>query len=352
MREGISRVCVVDSGRSSLPRVGETIPPDTRLLLQELGVWEGFVAQRHEACLGSCSAWGSDALGYNDIVLNAYGRGWHLDRRRFDALLARSVVTDGAHLVVGSTLRDCEPDGDAGFRLHLSGAEGRTSALTARIVVDATGSRAGVARGFGARAMFLDRLAFVYGFFDASAASSSSRMTMLEAVETGWWYAARLPDSRLAVAFATDPDIVQRDGLANAGRWFARALRTRHIAPRLDGCRFLAGSLAVRLAPSFLLDTVAADRWLAVGDAAAAYDPLSSQGIYKALADGIHAARVIAARLRSDVNMMAAYETAIADRFEDYRISRNYFYGIEARWAGSPFWRRRRNRTDLQQGRS
>jgi flavin-dependent dehydrogenase len=136
--------------------------------------------------------------------------------------------------------------------------------------------------------------------------------------------------------------------LSAEDRWFARVLRTRYIAPRLDRCRFVRGSIVVRAAPSYLLDRVAGARWLAVGDAAAAYDPLSAQGIHKALADGLKAAETIAAALASDTDIAPAYAASIGDSFEEYRTNRNFFYRLETRWAGSSFWQRRLERTDLQ----
>jgi flavin-dependent dehydrogenase len=234
------------------------------------------------------------------------------------------------------------------LRLRLNEDSGAHSMLGARFVVDVTGSRSAFARSVGAQPRFLDRLIFLYGFFDTSDGSSSLQLTMLEAAETGWWYAAPLPRRRLAVAFATDPDVVRRETLAREDRWFAALLRTQHIAPRLDGCRFVRGSLIVRAAPSFLLDQVVGARWLVVGDAASSYDPLSSQGIHKALEGGVRAASILAVALSSNAEINPGYATSVFADFEEYRNNRNHFYQIEQRWAESPFWRRRRERTELQ----
>ena len=344
----MSRVCIVDPGPSSGSHLGETLPPETRLLLDELGLWDGFVGEGHEACLGSCSSWGNDALGYNDFVLNRYGQGWHLDRPRFNTFLRRNAKSRGIAFLSGARLLDCRPEGQERFRLRLTAQGGAAAALTAPYVVDATGIRSAFARRVGAQRVLFDRLTLVCGFFDAHPGASASRLTLIEAAEDGWWYAAALPERRVAVAFATDPETVREHILSAEDRWFARVLRTRYIASRLDGCRLVRGSLAIRAAPSFLLDPVSGARWLAVGDAAAAYDPLSSQGIYKALADGLEAAGAIAAALASDGDITPAYAASVADRFQEYWTNRNYFYRLETRWAGSPFWRRRRERTDLQ----
>lgn len=316
-------------------------------MLAALGLWDAFLQEGHERCPGSCSSWGNDAPGYNDFLLSPCGCGWRLDRSRFDAFLRRSAKASGVTFLAGARLRDCAFD-DRGVQLSLAESDGSTEIISCAFVVDATGSRSVFARRAGARQLFLDRLAFVYGFFDISEGSSPSRMTLIEAEEDGWWYAARLPGDRMVAAFATDAGIIRNKQLSRAEMWFARASRTRHVGVQLQGCRFISDSLAVRVAPSFLLDPGAGSRWLAVGDAAASYDPLSSQGIQKALEDGIRGAEAITGALDSDMTAMSAFATASRARFEEYLANRNHFYSQETRWADAPFWKRRRARAHVQ----
>jgi flavin-dependent dehydrogenase len=347
-RRGVGGVCLLDAGRGPAgAAIGETIPPDARILLDRLGLWRAFLAEGHEPCLGSYSAWGSDVLGFNDFVLNPHGSGWHLDRARFDDLLRRHARAAGATVLEGTHFLDGEEDGECGYRLGVSSVGRGTRTLRARFVVDATGPRSVFARRVGARQMVLDRLTFVYGFFDTANAVSRTRLTLLEAVEDGWWYAAGLPGSRLAAALAADADTLRRDGLTRDARWLARALRTRHLAPRLDGCRFLAGSLTTRVVKSFMLDKVAGRRWLAAGDAAAVFDPLAAQGIYKALDDGIAAAAHVAAALERGGDLADGFAADARAGFDEYLANRNYFYGLERRWPTSAFWRCRQSRIAL-----
>ena len=348
LREGAIGVCLVDPSDQPDAHLGETLPPDARIDLEALGLWSRFVSDGHEACLGCCAAWGQDALGYNDFLLNPYGQGWHLDRARFDACLLTSAADAGATVLAGSRFLGREPSGGPGqgHRLRLKVANGTTTSLAARFVVDATGARSAFARRMGATPEMLDRLTLIYGFFDSTGATSQSRLTMLEAVEAGW-YAAALPAGRLAVAFAGDPGAVRREGLSREDNWFGRLLRTRHIAQRLDGCRLLSGSLSARVAPVFRLDRIAGPDWLAVGDAAASYDPLSSEGIQKALAEGLEAGRAIAAALGSGRDLTGDFARSAAARFEAYRANRDYLYRLETRWADAPFWRRGRERAEL-----
>ena len=345
VRHAISRVLVVEAGRYEAIRIGESIPPDIRLVLEELGVWEGFLTENHEPCLGSCSSWGADELGYNDFLFNPLGNGWHLDRRRFDAFLAREVSKRGAALVTGTRLDGCERAGEGGFMLRLLGDDRRSRMVATRCVVDATGMHASFARSMGARRLFLDQLLCVTGFFELSGPASFSKLTMLEAVEYGWWYAARLPDDRLAVAVASDPEVVKQKALRRRDDWLGRLADTAHISAALADCRFIEDSQTTCAAPSFLLDKVAGPGWLAVGDAASTYDPISSQGIYKALSDGARGGEAIAAHLRGDDVRLGEYQSAVASRFQQYLDNRNFFYRLEQRWPASVFWTRRQART-------
>jgi len=86
-------------------------------------------------------------------------------------------------------------------------------------------------------------------------------------------------------------------------------------------------------------------KWLAVGDAASTYDPISSQGIYKALRNGLEAAKAIASYLHGDSQGLKEYESAITSQFDNYLTYRNYFYQMERRWLASPFWQQRQERT-------
>jgi flavin-dependent dehydrogenase len=344
-RHGVSRVLLVEAGRYQAVRVGEGVPPDIRTVLQQLGVWEAFVTEEHEPCLGSCSSWGADALGYNDFLFNPLGNGWHLDRMRFDAFMAREVAKRGVALRTGTRFDDCRRVGEDGFLLRLRDEDQQQRVVAARFAVDATGVRSCFARAAGARRRFLDQLLCITGFLELPSAAGFSKLTMLEAVEYGWWYAARLPNDRLAVAVASDPETIKQKALRRRDNWLGRLAETTHISAALAGRGLVEGTQVTCAAPSFLLDRVAGAGWLAVGDAASAYDPISSQGIYKALADGARAGEAVAARLRGDGSKLGAYQSSVVSQFQQYLENRNFFYGIEQRWPKSSFWTRRRTRT-------
>ncbi len=333
---GVARVLVVEASRYQHQRVGESIPPDTRRLFHQLGLLDAFVAERHEPCAGSCSAWGSDELGYNDFLFSPYGQGWHLDRRRFDAWLATQVEAAGVEL-----RRATKVSAATGTELEFG-----PDRVRARFVVDATGQRSIYAKQRGARQRQLDRLVCVAGWFELpDDGRDRFELTLLEAVEYGWWYTATLPQRRVATAVATSHELYKQLHLDRAPNWHAALGQTRHVRDRLhrSGATPLDSSPAVYLAPTFVLDRIYGDDWLAIGDAAASYDPISSQGIYKALADGISGGRALADALAGQhVDALADHASWVEQRFAEYATQRAYFYEQEQRWPEAPFWQGRR----------
>ncbi len=342
---GIGRVLLANAGGFDGPRIGESIPPDTGRLLAELGLLPGFLAQGHERCLGSCSSWGDDALGYNDFVTNPHGNGWHLDRNRFDAFLAHEAAGRGARLEPGWRLDAAERRPAGGWQLTFQTTGGRTRRtrrINAGIVVDATGQRACFARLAGGRRRVADRLICIAGRFRLASGSSLEKLTVLEARSYGWWYAARLQDGEAVVAVTTDPATCGLRTLRHPVSWLCHLARTRHLGARLDGSAFVPEGLRAWPASSFRLDPAYGEDWLAVGDAAGAYDPLTSQGIYKALAGGLQAGDAIARRLSGEAPDFAAYGEGLARSWEEYQRLRSHLYAREARWPDQPFWQARR----------
>ena len=336
---GLTDLAVHDAGSPVRDDwAGESLPPDISEPLRALGLWEEFQAGGHEPCLGSCAAWGSSDLGYNDFLLNPGGSGWHIDRLRFDAMFRRAVTARGIPIKFHHRLAGAEAlDHEGAFRLRTRGANDE-AILLARHVVDATGPRGAFARHVGAALVRHDLLVFITATAALAPEAWPSRLTITETARDGWWYAAALPGNRLSLAFATDPAISRARRLNQPAAWLEALAATRHIGPRLADKPFGLGPLVVRAAPVAHREMPCGARWTAVGDAAAVFDPLGSEGIYKALDDGIRGAEVIDASLRHGRDRSAEHAAHIAANTRDHLELRRQFYGLERQWPDSPFW--------------
>jgi flavin-dependent dehydrogenase len=340
---GVPRVVVIERATHQPQRIGECIPPDTSAVLTQLGLWHDFVAEAHQPCLGSCSAWGSADLGFNDFLLSPHGCGWHLDRPRFDAWLGAHAISAGAEIRRGLRFRDVQRRADGTLVLQLSATDGSPQRLSARIAVDATGTGAQLARAFGAHRLVHDRLSCYTAVAEPAPTSVFTDMTLLEAAEYGWWYAARIPGDRVAVAVTGEPATLRTKALHSPPGWRTAIESTRHLSGQLAGAA-ASGRIVARAVRSSILDQACGPDWFAIGDAACSYDPLMSRGIHDALHDGAAAGKLAASRLAGDVDALRAHHAAVAARFSDYLAHRHMFYRVERQWPHAPFWTNRRAR--------
>jgi flavin-dependent dehydrogenase len=316
-RLGLSVVVIEKSAYGNL-RVGETLPPAIRPLLAELGVWERFANDGHLSSFGIRSAWGTSDLHINDFIANPYGAGWHVDRARFDEMLASCAEEAGAMVCRETVVTSCTRD-DRQWRIDTAHHH-----FTADFIVDATGRSSSFARAQGVKRITCDRLIGVLAFGTSSNESANS-FTLIESAENGWWYSAILPGSRTVIAFMTDSDLYDEDV------WLRELQRTVHVQKEYEP----GAAPRVVAANSARLQDVAGDGWLAAGDAAMSFDPLSGQGVYMALQWALHAARAI------QQNALADYDRLIKEEFDRFLQIRASFYGKETRWPDSPFWQRR-----------
>lgn len=340
---GIKDVAVVDMLPEPAWRIGEAIPPAARPVLERLGVWAEFLAQGHLPSAGSCASWGKADLGYNDFIIAGQGKGWHLDRAAFDTMLAAKVRASGGRFMRGLRLREVECGSASGHILSFDSEDADPLRMTADFLIDATGVTAGAARRLGVARNQIDCLASISAVFTLDAPDALPSQALLEACEYGWWYVAKLPQAQLIAALAVDPN--RHKHYAGTTEFMSALGETRHAGRWLDRGKAVPGEtfkLGTALAPSAILSNVAGPRWLAVGDAASAYDPISAQGILKALCDGEAAAEAVSAFLATENKTpLLAYQDTVFARFRDYLRLRRHYYELERRWPQAPFWRSR-----------
>ncbi|WP_372524305.1 NAD(P)/FAD-dependent oxidoreductase [Piscinibacter sp.] len=333
----LGRSClVVERSHPTQVRIGETLPPAARRPLAALGAWDSFLAAAHLPSVAIRSTWGSAETRERDFIFDPYGNGWHLDRGRFDAMLAEQAQAAGADLRRPARLLRASADTPGAWTLHVA-TGAACDVFRSRFVVDATGRAASFARQQGATRTAHDHLIGVVARYRPTTSQAvEAGFMLLEATRGGWWYGAPLPDARLVMTLMTDHDLHAR----GVREFEASLMQTEHAARRVQGFA-LEGRPRPTPAHSACLAPVCGAQWLAVGDAAVSCDPLSGQGIMKALDMGMLAGRTISSHLAGDATAMRDYQAKVRSDFERYLAMRDAYYSSETRWADSPFWRRR-----------
>lgn len=328
-RRGLS-VALIEQDRYETRRVGETLPPMIRHQLSELGVWERFLDCAPLPSYGIRTAWEGPAPRHQDFVQNPYGCGWHVDRARFDAMLASAAVQAGAALFQPARVNSCNKGADGQWVLEAA-QDGAVLSLSGRMLVDATGRKAMLASRIGGKADVADRLIGAVSFSDHS---ETAQWTLIEAVEDGWWYSVPLPGAGMVFAYMTDSDLWM-------DRKWDELLQMAPLTFERAGCRPVPAPTQIVSAASVVRCPATGLDWMAIGDAALAFDPLSGQGVFKSIETGVRCGSAMARYLDGDLSALGEYETWIKETYRSYLSTRARFYNSVVRWPESRFWKRR-----------
>jgi flavin-dependent dehydrogenase len=333
-RRGLS-VALIEQDRYETRRVGETLPPMIRQQLTGLGIWEQFLKCDPLPSYGIRTAWEGPAPRHQDFVQNPYGCGWHVDRARFDAMVASAAVQAGAALFLPARVTSCNKSADGQWVLEAA-QERAILNLSGRMLVDATGRKAMLASRIGAKAEVADRLIGAVSF---SGNSEIAQWTLVEAVEDGWWYSVPLPGAStpgagMVFAYMTDSDLWM-------DRKWDELLQLAPLTFERAGCRPVPPPSQIVSAASVVRCPVTGLDWMATGDAALAFDPLSGQGVFKSIETGMRCGSAIARYFDGDLSALAEYETWVKQTYQSYLLTRAQFYSSVVRWPESRFWKRR-----------
>jgi flavin-dependent dehydrogenase len=330
------RVVLFERADFEKPRFGETLEPDIRPLLEQLGAWERFQAVPQVPFRSILSSWGGSQLMARSSLLHPLGEGWHVDRARVDCILAETAGEAGAEIHLNSGNCGIVGVNDGWLVTPTQGSQ-----VHARFLIDASG------RGAPATAAALpdrrwerlDRLVAVAAWIQDSDTHPHDSDLLLEAVETGWWYLAPQPGGRFVAVYLTDGDLLPgggQDALWSA--WSAALEKTNYAVQWISRMKGFTNG------PNFR--TVRADSgaslpdrgegWIVAGDAALAGDPLSGSGFIRALRSGAETAAAVDGALTGNLPPGDA-----TGRWARYRDSRHFYYELETRWPESGFWKRR-----------
>ncbi|MCK1396395.1 tryptophan 7-halogenase [Bradyrhizobium sp. 1] len=312
---------------------GEVLSPLVQPVLRQLGLWPAFLAQDFAPSHRTLTSWDEAGLASSELLLEARGPSWRVDRAAFDGWIATEACR-GAERVDGKVSR-LERAADGWSVACEDGAS-----HSARLIIDATGRARAFADRRGFRAKVQDRLIAAYA--EAVTSGPVAPELLVEAFEDGWWYTLALGEGRRAFACMTDSDLARGLRLSTPDGWRAALAKTQFVsAVASRGVQFEqprlipAGGRTAATATGF--------RFLCAGDAASAFDPISGHGVVKAMRSGVFAAYAASDCLaRGDAAALGRYDSWVAREAAVYATTLGEHYGSVSRWPDRPFWQRRR----------
>ncbi|WP_339899799.1 tryptophan 7-halogenase [uncultured Gilvimarinus sp.] len=328
-----ARVTIIDKLAQPPARPGECLPAPAGRILRKLGLWQEFLQQSHRVSLGVQSYWGTAQAHIQDSLRNPDGHGWHLNRPEFESLLQQTAEARGVNLLNPATVTAARRNA-ASWQLTLNNGD----AINTGWVIDATGRNACFARQQGAQRTSDDSLIAAWGIITQDIARGMQRsMATIAAAENGWWYSAPLPNNQRLLAYHTDQTLLNTAQWRHPEPFKRAALQQSALADLgIDASLATLDYRGITAAHSTKLNQVCGNRWAAIGDAAISFDPLSSQGMYNAMASAMQFAELFQAGA-----VTREYPKQVQAIWQHYVNHKAFFYGQERRFVTQPFWQDR-----------
>lgn len=308
LERGLNVVVLAPSVAKGTPRA-EMLPPAAEPIIARLGIADilASAVALHPA-LGLWSTSRPEILGHASAP---HRPAISIDRRALATLLeARVKSMDGRF----HDFRLCGISGAPGdWRI----ATGARQEVRGRFAVDATGRPAHLARRLGARLRLGAPLVARTIFLPARLRPQ----LVIEATSNGWWYGLPMRHGG-TVGFLGDASSVPEMPV---------------LLPCPSGFTAGAETWDARNARLF---PCAGPGWLAAGDAAAAFDPIASQGLFNALSGGFFAGNAAADALTGKREALDIYAELVSRTAERTHRAMPLHYATAR--GQSPFWRRRR----------
>ena len=309
--------------------LAETLPPTALPLLRRLQLLELFEQSAIQKTFGYHSLWGSNRIiDHNFFGYSPFKYGLKLDKQ---ALLRRMTEQVESHLV------PCLEQ--PGIRVEPSGITieiGRAKTISAKLIVDATGRNRAVLNLMKIPVAEHDSLV---SFSCHAPRIKHPRLThgvYVESFEHGWGMASTLNDRENVITLFTHRGNRIQKEMKKYRNWPSLLSDTIYLKDflTLADRRVVGGN-----ANSSLAEQSAGRNWLAVGDAAMAFDPLSSHGITNALYTASQAAAAIETNLTAGGEApLRAYSDSLASIGAAYLKAKHDLYSQERRWPGATFW--------------
>ncbi|WP_395005133.1 NAD(P)/FAD-dependent oxidoreductase [Undibacterium sp.] len=341
LKRGDIEVMLIERGNYSEEKYSESLSSGTRSTMEYLDVWHSFASAQNLAPFYSQVSWGLESQRQLGYMFTPNGAGWNLDRLAFDRLMAKTFVKHGGRMLCESQVITCSRVAEGGWLVNVKSGDQDMQTVHCKYIIDASGRRGVMRTNLNLPLTVHDRLIGIACVAQIPADFEMKIENQVEACKYGWWHLAPMADNRVSVVLMTDPDIAHKLQVCHPDVWYGMLKELPFMGKIAKQLEFAERPRSFPCFSSFLGEAGGKD-WVAVGDAVASYDPISSSGIPRALASGMHGAFIAVDSLLSNGELLSTYSQAIEQDFKQYLQTRWQYYQRETRWPDSVFWARRR----------
>ncbi|WP_430408923.1 NAD(P)/FAD-dependent oxidoreductase [Kordia sp.] len=334
-RKGIPFVLLHREGEKQPFALGETLPPSAMQFLNELKLLSIFEENAYRKTYGYHSMWGNSRVtDINFFHQNPYKNGLKINKHQTleklrelikDNMISYQKGLEVIHEVYGNTV--------------VLGKNEGVKIIQGKILIDATGRNRTVLQKLKIQNEIHDELVAVSCHIPKIQHPKLTHEVYVESFKEGWGIVSALNETENICTIFTHKGHEILSQLKEVSQWKSALAETVYLKDFLQETN--QAKLKGGNANSSVASQIAGSNWLAIGDAAMSFDPLSSHGITNAIYTSAKAAEAIEKKLNfADSEAFPEYGKTMQTIFKQYLHSKNNLYQQETRWKDAIFWKR------------
>ena len=303
------RVLLLERAPGPCFKIGESLMPGTYWTFARLGVLDKLRAshfpEKYSVQFYSRTGKGSRPFYFFETNPHESSMTWQVLRSEFDQILLDNAAAKGAEVRRGVSVREVRFEGGRAVGVAARNAGGSLEELGARVVVDATGQSALLARKLKIKTTepALKKASifthFAGGLRDDSI-DAGATLVFHTSNEDSWFWFIPLPGDRVSVGVVGSLHYLVRGRRDAAQKIFDEEVeKCPALKQRLSGAEQIF-PVKVTRDFSYRADRIAGRGWVLVGDAFGFLDPIYSSGVLLALKSGEWAADAILAAFETE----------------------------------------------------
>ncbi|MBN94446.1 MAG: alkylhalidase [Deltaproteobacteria bacterium] len=293
------QVLLLERERGPSFKVGESLMPATYDTFARLGVLDKLAASRfprkYSVQFFAASGKASAPFYFSETNAHESSTTWQVLRSEFDQILRDNAAAKGARVWLGASAQEVLFEGERAVGVRAKLADGQVEDLAAKVVVDASGQSALMARKMKIKETEPElKKASIFTHFEGAlrdpGIDEGATLILHTDNKDSWFWYIPLPDDRVSVGVVGDLEYLLQRRKKEAQEIFQEELqKCRPLVQRLERAR-PCFPVKVTRDFSYRADRLAGAGWVLVGDAFGFLDPIYSSGVFLALKSGEWAA--------------------------------------------------------------
>ncbi len=290
-------------------KIGESLIPATISTLRRLGLEEKMKAspftKKYSVQFFTNDGRSSAPFYFGETEVEGHAQTWQVLRSEFDILLLENAREQGAEALEGITVKEVLFEGERATGVALQLPDGESRRIAARVVMDASGQRAMIARQLGLKDIDPNlHHAAIFSHFEGAyrdpGIDEGATLVLQTRDKHSWFWYIPLHENKVSVGVVGPIEYLIKGRGGNPQATLEQEIALcPEVARRVSGAS-QAFDVHVINEFSYVTTRQAGDGWVLCGDAFGFLDPMYSTGVLLALRSAEFAADNVAEALREN----------------------------------------------------